>query len=126
MMSTARIFIALGSLNAALAVSLGAFAAHGLKSKLAESSLAIYQTAVHYHVYHALGLILVGIIIIQHAPSGLFRWSGWLMLTGIILFSGSLYLLGTTNIRWLGAITPFGGMAFIFAWLFLFAGIIRS
>lgn len=125
-MSIARLFIALGSLNAALAVILGAFGAHGLKSKLTESSLAIYQTGVHYHFYHALGLILAGIIITQNAPSLAFRWSGWLMLAGIILFSGSLYLLSITNIRWLGAVTPFGGMAFIIAWLALFAGIIKT
>ena len=125
-MSTARIFIALGSLNAALAVILGAFGAHYLRSRLTEVSLAVYQTGVHYHFYHALGLILAGIIIMQNAPSPTFRWSGWLMLTGIILFSGSLYLLSITNIRWLGAVTPFGGMAFIIAWLALFAGIIKT
>lgn len=125
-MSIARIFIALGSLNAALAVTLGAFGAHGLKSQLTETSLAVYQTGVHYHFYHALGLILAGIIIMQNTPSVAFKLSGWLMLTGIILFSGSLYLLGITNIRWLGVITPFGGMAFIIAWLALFAGIIRT
>lgn len=125
-MSIAKLFIALGSLNAALAVLLGAFGAHVLKSKLTEASLAIYQTGVHYHFYHALGLILAGIIIMQNAPSSTFRWSGWLMLTGIILFSGSLYLLSITNIRWLGAITPFGGLAFIIAWLILFTGIIRT
>lgn len=125
-MSTARIFIALGSLNAALAVILGAFGAHGLKSRLTEASLAIYQTGVHYHFYHALGLILAGIIITQNAPSLAFRWSGWLMFAGIILFSGSLYLLSITNIRWLGVVTPFGGMAFIIAWLALFAGIIKT
>lgn len=125
-MSLAKIFIALGSLNAALAVLLGAFGAHELKSKLSGASLAIYQTGIHYHMYHALGLILVGIIIMQNAPSNTFRWSGWLMLTGIILFSGSLYLLSITNIRWLGVITPFGGMAFIIAWLVLLTGILRT
>lgn len=125
-MSIAKIFIALGSLNAALAVMLGAFGAHGLKTKLTEASLAIYQTGVHYHFYHALGLILTGIIIMQNASSSNFRWCGWLMLAGIILFSGSLYLLSITNIRWLGAITPFGGLAFIIAWLTLFTGIIRT
>ena len=125
-MSTAKLFIALGSLNAALAVILGAFAAHGLKSKLTGASLAVFQTGVHYHFYHALGLILVGTIILQIAPSITFRWAGWLMLIGIILFSGSLYLLGITNIRWLGVITPFGGLAFIIAWLTLFTGIIKT
>ena len=125
-MSIAKLFIALGSLNAALAVLLGAFGAHVLKLKLTEASLAIYQTGVHYHFYHALGLILAGIIIMQNAPASTFRWSGWLMLTGIILFSGSLYLLSITNIRWLGAITPFGGLAFIIAWLVLFTGIIKT
>jgi uncharacterized membrane protein YgdD (TMEM256/DUF423 family) len=125
-MSIAKLFIALGSLNALLAVMLGAFGAHSLKSRLTENMLAAYQTGVQYHIYHALGLILVGIIIIQTLPSSIFKWSGWLMLTGIILFSGSLYFLSVTNIRWLGAITPIGGIAFIIAWLTLFVGIIRS
>ena len=125
-MQSAKIFLALGSLNAMLAVILGAFGAHGLKTRLTENMLLVYQTGVQYHIYHALGLIIVGLVIMQLLPSIWFKSAGWLMLTGILLFSGSLYILSITQLRWLGAIAPFGGTAFIFAWLALFIGIIRA
>jgi uncharacterized membrane protein YgdD (TMEM256/DUF423 family) len=125
-MLSAKIFLVLGSLNAMLAVILGAFGAHGLKGRIAENMLAVYQTGVQYHFYHALGLIVVGLIVMQTLPSIWFKSAGWLMLAGILLFSGSLYMLSVTQLRWLGAITPFGGTAFIFAWLALFVGIIRA
>ena len=124
-MQSAKIFLALGSLNAMLAVILGAFGAHGLKTRLTENMLAVYQTGVQYHIYHALGLIVVGLVIMQLQPSIWFKSAGWLMLAGILLFSGSLYILSITQLRWLGAITPFGGTMFIFAWLTFFIGIIR-
>ena len=125
-MHAAKIFLALGSLNAMLAVILGAFGAHGLKSRLTENMLAVYQTGVQYHFYHALGLIIVGLVIMQMLPSIWFKSAGWLMLAGILLFSGSLYILSITQLRWLGAVAPLGGTAFIFAWLLLFIGIIRA
>lgn len=125
-MNTAKFFLALGSLNALLAVILGAFGAHSLNSRLTENMLAVYQTGVQYHFYHALGLIVVGLVIMQMLPSIWYKSAGWLMLAGILLFSGSLYLLSVTQLRWLGAITPLGGIAFIFAWLALFIGIIRA
>ena len=124
-MQSAKIFLALGSLNAMLAVILGAFGAHGLKTRLTENMLAVYQTGVQYHIYHALGLIVVGLVIMQLQPSIWFKSAGWLMLAGILLFSGSLYILSITQLRWLGVITPFGGTMFIFAWLTFFIGIIR-
>ncbi len=122
----AKFYLALGSINAILVVLIGAFGAHGLKAKLTVENMAIFQTGVQYHFYHAVGLILVGLIAWHIPTSPYLRWSAWLMIMGIILFSGSLYALSITNIRWLGMITPVGGMAFIIAWLLLSIGIIKS
>jgi len=122
----AKFYLALGSINAMLVVLIGAFGAHGLKAKLTVENMAIFQTGVQYHFYHAVGLILVGLIAWHIPTSPYLRWSAWLMIMGIILFSGSLYTLSITNIRWLGMITPFGGVAFILAWLMLTIGIVKS
>ena len=117
-----RVFITGGSLLAALGVLMGAFGAHGLKNHLSADLLEIYHTAVDYHIYHALGLILIGILSSQLQMKSLIIWSGYCLLAGILLFSGSLYLLSVTGQRWLGAVTPFGGTAFILGWmLFAFA-----
>lgn len=115
----AKTFIILGSINMFLAVALGAFGAHGLKSRLSADLMAVYQTAVQYHSMHALGLLLIGIIAHWLGQSALINWAGWLLLTGIVLFSGSLYTMSFTGIRMLGAITPFGGVAFLAGWLLL-------
>ncbi len=123
---TAKLFLILGGINAALVVMLGAFGAHGLKAKLTVEMLAVYQTAVHYHLFHALGLLAVGIVATQIADSVWLRWSGWLMLLGIILFSGSLYVLSVSGLRWLGMVTPFGGVAFIAAWIVFVIAIAKS
>jgi uncharacterized membrane protein YgdD (TMEM256/DUF423 family) len=117
MMSKA--FIILGSLNAFLAVGLGAFGAHGLQNKLTEQMLAIYETGIKYHMMHALGLVLIGIISRWTSDSLLVTWSGWLICAGIVLFSGSLYVLSISGIRWLGAITPLGGLSFLAGWILL-------
>ncbi len=122
----AKLFLALGSINALLVVLIGAFGAHGLKARLTVENMTVFQTGVQYHFYHAVGLILLGLIALQIPISPYLRWSGWLMLAGIILFSCSLYALSITNIRWLGMITPFGGLAFIIAWLLLTIGIMKS
>ena len=123
---TAKLFLALGSINAMLAVMLGAFGAHALKTHLDEALLKVYHTGNQYHFYHALGLILLGAIAL-HIPSNLWiKVSGWMMFTGIILFSGSLYLLSIFNMRWLGMITPFGGVLFILAWLCLCIAIVKQ
>jgi uncharacterized membrane protein YgdD (TMEM256/DUF423 family) len=103
----------------ALAVIIGAFGAHSLKQHLTEELLQTYKTGVEYHFYHALGLLLIGAISL-YMPSGLLNWSAFFMGLGIIIFSGSLYLLAMTGIRWIGAITPIGGMSFIVGWLLLF------
>jgi uncharacterized membrane protein YgdD (TMEM256/DUF423 family) len=118
-MAAARFFLIAGALSAALAVVLGAFGAHGLRGRLPADLLAIYQTGCQYHVYHALGLLAVGLLGLHLPASTALRASGWLMLAGTLLFSGSLYLLAITGQRWLGAITPLGGVAFIGAWLLL-------
>lgn len=114
-----RFAIFAGSINAMLAVILGAFGAHGLKDRLSDAMLQVYQTGVQYHYYHSLGLILIGLVAFRITDSKALKWAAWLMLAGIILFSGSLYLLAITNVRWLGFITPFGGTSFIIAWLLL-------
>ena len=90
-----------------------------LRDRLPADLLAIYQTASQYHVYHALGLLAVGLLGLHLPTDGALRWSGWLLLVGTVLFSGSLYALAVTGQRWLGAITPLGGSAWIAAWLLL-------
>jgi uncharacterized membrane protein YgdD (TMEM256/DUF423 family) len=112
-------FLFLAACSALLAIAFGAFGAHSLQSILSVKMLAVYQTAVTYQLWHALGLGLISLFKQQHPRSKLLHWSGWLMFTGILLFSGSLYLLSLLNLTWLGIITPLGGIAFIVAWLLL-------
>jgi uncharacterized membrane protein YgdD (TMEM256/DUF423 family) len=119
MSAAARTFLLLGAVACMLAVGLGAFGAHALRGKLTADMLAIYQTAVQYHFWHALGLLAIGLVAIHLPASVPLRWAGWLMLAGILLFSGSLYVLATTGLRWLGAVTPLGGLAFIAGWALL-------
>lgn len=118
-----RIFLMLGAINAFLCVAFGAFGTHGLKLRLSADMLTVYQTGVQYHFYHALGLIMVGLVLLHFPKSRTVVLSGWLMLAGIVLFSVSLYALSLTGIRELGAITPLGGMAFLSAWILLAYGI---
>ena len=112
----ARLFLVLGSLFAIGAVALGAFGAHWLKARLSPEMLSVWQTGVQYHFFHALGLILVGLAFFHLPDSTALRSSAWLMTAGIVLFSGSLYLLALTGQKWLGAVTPVGGAAFLLAW----------
>lgn len=112
-------YIVWGSINAFLAVLLGAFGAHGLKELLSETMLKTYETGVHYHLIHALGLILIGILADKLPSSAKIKWSARMLLTGIVLFSGSLYVLSISGVKILGAITPFGGVAFLTGWLLL-------
>ena len=123
---TAKLFLILGGINAALVVMLGAFGAHGLKARMTVEMLVVYQTGVHYHLFHALGLLVVGLVATQMADSVYLKWSGWLMLAGIILFSGSLYVLSVSGLRWLGMVTPFGGTAFIAAWVLFVLAVLRA
>jgi len=117
---TAKIVLTLGAVTAFLGVALGAFGAHALRSRLSEQLLGTWETAVQYHLVHALGLLVVGLTLLHSGPAPLLRWSGGFMLAGMVLFSGSLYLLCLSGVRWLGAITPLGGTALLVAWV-LFA-----
>lgn len=111
-----------GAVFMALAVVIGAFGAHGLKSHLSTEMLQTYKTGVEYHFYHALGLLLIGILAIN-SPNTFFTWSAIFLVFGIILFSGSLYTLAITGIKKFGTITPLGGLSFICGWIFLFLGV---
>jgi len=103
--------IAVGALNAAIAVAAGAFAAHGLRERLEPRALEIFETGARYQMYHAFAIIIAGLVVA--------RTAGWLFQAGIVLFSGSLYALALSDVKVLGAITPFGGLAFIVGWLWL-------
>lgn len=111
-----RTFLLAGAVNALLAVALGAFGAHGLKDRLDEEMLDVYKTGVQYHMYHALGLLAVALVADKLRSVAAVKWTGRLLLAGIVLFSGSLYVLALTDVEWLGAITPFGGVAFLAGW----------
>lgn len=122
----ARIFLVFGSLALLLAVAMGAFGAHLLKTRLAPEMMAVYETAVHYHFYHALGLLAVGLLALHVPAAALLGWVGGLMATGLILFCGSLYTLSLSDVRGLGMITPVGGLAFMMAWLLLAVAVWRA
>ena len=104
-----------------LAVIFGAFGAHALKGRLDEYALGVFDTAVQYHFYHSLALMAVGVLAFSQPQTTMLKSSGWLFALGIVVFSGSLYLLSMTGVRWLGAITPLGGLAFIGGWACLAA-----
>lgn len=123
---TARLCVLAGAIALALGVGLGAFGAHAIKGRIGTDSFAIYQTAVQYHFWHALGLLGVGILMAQWPDEQLLAWSAWLLIAGLILFSGSLYALAITGATWLGAITPLGGSAFIAAWLIVAWAALRA
>ncbi len=116
----ARYWSAIGAAGLALAVALGAFGAHGLRGRLDAYSMGIWEKAVFYHFVHALGLLIVSILPKTGTfPLPALNAVGWLLLAGIVIFSGSLYLLAVTGVRVLGAITPIGGLSFIAAWVLL-------
>ena len=119
-----RRFLALGALSAGIAVALGAFAAHALKARLEAQLLAAFEVGARYQMYHALALVAVGLLA-ERRSSRLLGASGALFLAGTVLFSGSLYALSLTGIRGLGAITPFGGLAFLAGWLCLAAAVLK-
>ena len=114
-MKSTTLYIA-AALAALSAVALGAFGAHGLKNQLNDTDMAIYRTAVEYHMWHALGLGFIGLLAERYPGSSCLTWAGGLMLAGIAIFSGSLYLLSISGLRWLGMITPIGGLSFMAAW----------
>jgi uncharacterized membrane protein YgdD (TMEM256/DUF423 family) len=114
-----RTFFLIGAVSAFVGVAAGAFGAHALKSRLSVDMLNAFEVGVRYQMYHALGLFAVAWAQTRWPGSALIPASGWLFVAGTLLFSGSLYLLSLTGARWLGAITPLGGLAFIAGWLCL-------
>ncbi len=122
-----RAFITIGAASGLLAVAAGAFGAHALRERLSATALDTFQTGAQYQMYHALATVAVGILLARFSIEGS-SWlnaAGWLFVAGTVLFSGSLYLLAVTDVRWLGAITPLGGVAFLAGWLALAVGIWR-
>ena len=113
-----RLFFRLGSASAFLAVAAGAFGAHALRGRLAPELLTVFETAARYQMYHALGLIAVAWAATRW-PGPPVHWAGWLFAGGTVLFSGSLYALALSGQRWLGAVTPLGGIAFLAGWISL-------
>ena len=114
-----RIFLTIASMLGGISVVFGAFASHALKDRLSANSLAIWETGTKYQMYHALALMLVAILLSRFPDSILLAIAGYAFIAGIFIFSGSLYALTLTGIKWLGAITPIGGLAFIVGWLCL-------
>lgn len=112
----ANLFISLASVSGLLAVAFGAFGAHALRGRLDDYAMGVFETAVQYHFYHSLALLAVGVLALSQPQTALLKSSGWLFLLGLLVFSGSLYILSLTGIKWLGAITPLGGLAFIAGW----------
>jgi len=119
-----QLFIVLGCSLMALAVVIGAFGAHALKSKLSPDKLKVYETGVQYHIAHALGLILVGFLVDRFPEAGMVVTGGWFLIAGIVLFSGSLYALSVAKARILGPITPLGGLSFIIGWVLVGVGVL--
>ena len=115
----AKTYLLIAALNGFLAVALGAFGAHGLKQRLSPDLLAVFQTGVQYHFYHTLALLLVAALMLLWPQNTALRWSALLFCIGMLIFSGSLYVLSITGVRWLGAITPLGGLAFLAGWIAL-------
>jgi uncharacterized membrane protein YgdD (TMEM256/DUF423 family) len=125
-----RLFLSIGAVSALLAVAAGAFGAHALKARLDADLLDVFETGARYQMYHALALLAVGLVITRFsANAGAQTWlvaAGWLFLAGTVLFSGSLYVLALSGVRWLGAITPLGGVAWLIGWGALAFGVWRE
>jgi len=113
-----KTFLLLGALSGFVSVAAGAFGAHALKARLGPELLAVFETGARYQLYHALALVAAGWASARF-PGGAASAAGWLFLAGTLLFSGSLYALALSGVRWLGAVTPLGGVAFLAGWLCL-------
>ena len=124
-MTPVRVFALAGAVLGLVAVALGAFGAHALRSRVTPELLATFETGVRYHVYHALALFACAWAM-DRWPSPQVVWAGGLFVTGIVLFSGSLYLLTLTGARWWGGVTPLGGLAFLAGWVCLAWGVARG
>ena len=122
-----RVFVTVGASSALIAVAAGAFGAHALRDRIPVDLLDVFETGARYQMYHALALVALGVYLSQFAGERpLLVWSGWLLVVGTFLFSGSLYLLSLTGVRWLGAVTPLGGIAFLAGWALLAVAAWRS
>lgn len=119
-------YFAIGAINAALAVALGAFGAHGLEDRIDSHMLEVFETGVRYHMYSALGLMLISLLVKQINESKLVLNGARLILAGMVLFSGSLYVLALTDLSKLGIITPFGGVAIITGWICVVMAALKS
>ena len=122
---TPRLFLCAGALSACVAVAAGAFGAHGLRARVSPEMLAVFETGARYQMYHALALIAVALIALRGSSRGVHA-AGLAFLIGTLLFSGSLYVLALTGVRWFGAITPLGGVAFLVGWLCLAWSALRA
>jgi uncharacterized membrane protein YgdD (TMEM256/DUF423 family) len=112
-----QIFLAIAAILGGLSVGLGAFGAHALREKVSDRALEIFETAVRYQMYHALALLVVALLLARaEVAPPILVVAGWALITGVVIFSGSLYALSLTGIKWLGAITPLGGVALIIGW----------
>lgn len=116
-----QLTLAVAAISGLLSVAFGAFGAHALRARLDSQALGVFETAVQYQFYHSLALLAVGLLMLQNPASALLRSSALLFILGIVVFSGSLYLLSLTGLRWLGAVTPLGGLGFIAGWACLAA-----
>ena len=123
-MNLDRVFFGLGAVSAMLAVGAGAFGAHALRARISPEHLAIFETGARYQIYHALALLAVAWAV-SRWPGSLPVFAGWLFVLGSILFSGSLYILALTGVRWWGAVTPIGGLAFLGGWICLMLTAVR-
>jgi uncharacterized membrane protein YgdD (TMEM256/DUF423 family) len=123
---TPRLAIVTASLLMAVAVALGAFGAHALKARIPPDMLSVWQTGVTYHAWHALALLLTGVLMQNMPGSVSLRYAAWLFIAGIVLFAGSLYLLALGGPKAFGVITPLGGVAFIAGWVTLAIGALRA
>ena len=122
----ARSIITAGAVLLVFAVVFGAFGAHIVQDRLTPDRFEVYKTGVEYHFYHALGLLLLGVIMMKMPGNRWLVWSGYSLMAGILIFSGSLYVLTLTDTGWLGAVTPLGGVAFILGWIFLAVGVLKA
>ncbi len=122
-----RTLLALGAISAGISVAAGAFGAHALKARLSPDLLVVFETGARYEMYHALGIVAAAWAASRGpAAAGAAAWAGWLFVLGTVLFSGSLYALSLTGIRTLGAVTPFGGVAFLAGWVALAVAALRA
>jgi uncharacterized membrane protein YgdD (TMEM256/DUF423 family) len=121
-LTTERLLGVIGAAFALCSVAAGAFAAHALRSRMAADLLTVFETAAHYQMYHAVGILFVAVAYGRWGAAPLL-WAGWSFVAGTLLFSGSLYLLAVTGVRWLGAVTPVGGVCFLAGWALLAWGI---